>query len=176
MNILGCWRPKFSNFLPVFTIGLSLARFWKAFGISVHHWCHGSVSRRPLTAEARFRYRANPRETCSGQNGTGTGVFSEYWVFPCKYNSTNTPHSSSSNTTLMRRTNGDTSNTEILFRISGNHWTRIAFILCLEASNGYRRKPSHYHVWLFLLSQTQCCNGQTRNIPFTSLSPCHSVP
>ena len=33
-NILGCWRPKFSNFLTVFTVGLSLARFWRAFGIS----------------------------------------------------------------------------------------------------------------------------------------------
>ena len=32
-NILGCWRPKFSYFLTVFTIGLSLARFWKSFGI-----------------------------------------------------------------------------------------------------------------------------------------------
>ena len=28
LKILGCWRPKFSNFLTVFTIGLSLARFW----------------------------------------------------------------------------------------------------------------------------------------------------
>ena len=26
-NILVCWRPKFSNFLTVFTIGLSLTRF-----------------------------------------------------------------------------------------------------------------------------------------------------
>jgi len=26
-NILGCWRPKFTIFLTVFTIGLSLARF-----------------------------------------------------------------------------------------------------------------------------------------------------
>ena len=31
---MGCWRPKFSNFLTVFTIGLSLTRFWRAFGIS----------------------------------------------------------------------------------------------------------------------------------------------
>ena len=29
-----CCRPKFSNFLTVFTIGLSLARFWRAFRIS----------------------------------------------------------------------------------------------------------------------------------------------
>jgi hypothetical protein len=27
-NILVCWRPKFSNFLTVFTIGLSLAQFF----------------------------------------------------------------------------------------------------------------------------------------------------
>jgi len=33
-NILGCWRPKFSNFVTVFTVRLSLARFWRAFGIS----------------------------------------------------------------------------------------------------------------------------------------------
>ena len=32
LNILGCCCPKF---LTVFTIGLSLARFWRAFGISV---------------------------------------------------------------------------------------------------------------------------------------------
>jgi len=32
-NNLGCWRPKFRNFLTFFTIGLSLARFWRAFGI-----------------------------------------------------------------------------------------------------------------------------------------------
>jgi hypothetical protein len=31
---LGCWCPKFSNFLTDFTIGLSWARFWRAFGIS----------------------------------------------------------------------------------------------------------------------------------------------
>ena len=33
-NILGFWFPKFSNFLRIFKIGLSLARFWRAFGIS----------------------------------------------------------------------------------------------------------------------------------------------
>ena len=27
-NILVCWRPKFCNFLTVFTVGLSLARFF----------------------------------------------------------------------------------------------------------------------------------------------------
>lgn len=102
---------------------------------------------------------------------------SEYLVFACKYNSTNTPYSSSSNTNLMR-TSGETTNTEMLFRISGNHWTRTAFILCFEASKGYCRTPRHYRVRLCLLAQTKCCNGfwQTRSIPLTSLSPCHSVP
>jgi len=33
-DFLGRWRPKFSNFLTVFTVGLSLARFWSSFGIS----------------------------------------------------------------------------------------------------------------------------------------------
>jgi len=33
--ILGCWRPKFSNFLTVFKIWLNLARFSRAFGIFV---------------------------------------------------------------------------------------------------------------------------------------------
>ena len=33
LNILGCCRPKFSNFLTVFTIQFFLARFWRAFGI-----------------------------------------------------------------------------------------------------------------------------------------------
>jgi hypothetical protein len=78
----------------------------------------------------------------------------------------------------MRRTSGETSNTEMLFRISGNHWTRIAFIPCFKASKGCCRTPSRYHVWLCLLAQIQRCNEfwQTRDISFTSLSPRHSVP
>jgi hypothetical protein len=32
-----------------------------------------AVSRRPLTAEARFRSRVSPCEICFGQSGTGTG-------------------------------------------------------------------------------------------------------
>jgi hypothetical protein len=39
------------------------------------------VSRRPLTAEARVRARVNPCGICSGQSGTGTGFFSEYFCF-----------------------------------------------------------------------------------------------
>lgn len=88
----------------------------------------------------------------------GQVFFSEYLVLPCKYNSTDTPYLSSSNTTLMRRTSGETSNTEMLFRISGNHWTRIAFIPCFKASKGCCRTPSRYHVWLCLLAQIQRCN------------------
>ena len=30
-----------------------------------------TVSRRPLTAKVRVRYRARPCEVCGGQNGTG---------------------------------------------------------------------------------------------------------
>jgi hypothetical protein len=40
------------------------------------------VSRRPLTAEARVRARANPSGICGGQSGTGTGFFSEFFGFP----------------------------------------------------------------------------------------------
>jgi hypothetical protein len=43
------------------------------------------VSRRPLTAEARFRARANPRGICGGQSGTGTGLSPSSSVFPCQY-------------------------------------------------------------------------------------------
>jgi hypothetical protein len=43
------------------------------------------VSRRPLTAEARFRARANPCGICGGQSGTGTGFSPSSSVFPCQY-------------------------------------------------------------------------------------------
>jgi hypothetical protein len=46
------------------------------------------VSRRPLTAEARFRVRVNPCGICSGQSGTGTGFSPSSSVFPCQYHST----------------------------------------------------------------------------------------
>jgi hypothetical protein len=52
-----------------------------------------AVSRWPLTAEARVRTRVNPCGICGGQSGTGQ-VFSEYFVFPCKYHSTIAPYSS----------------------------------------------------------------------------------
>jgi hypothetical protein len=48
-----------------------------------------AVSRWPLTAEARV----DPCGICGGQSGTGQ-VFSEYFGFPCKYNSTIAPYSS----------------------------------------------------------------------------------
>jgi hypothetical protein len=53
-----------------------------------------AVSRWPLIAEARVRARVNPCGICGGQSGTGTGFFSEFFGFPCKYNSTIAPYSS----------------------------------------------------------------------------------
>jgi hypothetical protein len=41
-----------------------------------------AVSRRPLTAEARFRSRVSPCGICGGQSGTGTGFFPVYIGFP----------------------------------------------------------------------------------------------
>jgi hypothetical protein len=32
-----------------------------------------AVSRRPVTADARVRFRVSPCEICGGQSGTGTG-------------------------------------------------------------------------------------------------------
>jgi hypothetical protein len=43
------------------------------------------VSRRPLTAEARIRFRVNPRGICGGQSGTRTGFYPSSSVFPCQY-------------------------------------------------------------------------------------------
>jgi hypothetical protein len=40
-----CWRPKFSKFLTVFTIGLSWSRF---FGGSSEFWGEGLNTRKPL--------------------------------------------------------------------------------------------------------------------------------
>jgi hypothetical protein len=41
-----------------------------------------TVSRRPLTAEARVRSRLHPFGICGGQSGTGTSFFPEYFGFP----------------------------------------------------------------------------------------------
>jgi hypothetical protein len=41
-----------------------------------------AVSRRLLTAEVRVRCRVSPCGICSGQSGTGTGFFPEYFGFP----------------------------------------------------------------------------------------------
>jgi hypothetical protein len=41
-----------------------------------------AVSRRPPTAEARFRSRVSPCGICGGKSGTGTGFFPEYFGFP----------------------------------------------------------------------------------------------
>jgi hypothetical protein len=42
-----------------------------------------TVSRRPLTAEARFAPRI-----CGAQSCSGTGLFSEFFSFPCQCHST----------------------------------------------------------------------------------------
>jgi hypothetical protein len=46
------------------------------------------VSRRPLTAEARFRARVNPCGICGAQSGTGTRFSQSSSVYPCQYHST----------------------------------------------------------------------------------------
>ena len=46
-----------------------------------------AVSRRPLTAEARF----GPCGICGGQSGTGTGFSPSTSVFPCQFHSTSAP-------------------------------------------------------------------------------------
>jgi hypothetical protein len=53
-----------------------------------------AVSRWLLTADARVRARVSICGICSGQNGTGTGFFSEFFGFPCQYHSTIAPYSS----------------------------------------------------------------------------------
>jgi hypothetical protein len=50
-----------------------------------------AVSRQPLTAEVRVRFRVNPRGICGGQSGTGTGFSPSTSVFPCQFNSTGAP-------------------------------------------------------------------------------------
>ena len=50
-----------------------------------------AVSRRPLTAEARVRYRVSPRGFCCGRRGTGTGFTPSTSVFPFQFHSTSAP-------------------------------------------------------------------------------------
>ena len=61
----GCWRPKFSNFLQFSQIGLSLALFWRAFGIS-----GGGVTlqtpHRYSTGCVAIRKSDRPCRTCTG--------------------------------------------------------------------------------------------------------------
>jgi hypothetical protein len=50
-----------------------------------------SVSRRSLTAEARFRTRVSPCGICGGQSDTGTGFPLSTSVFSCKLYSADDP-------------------------------------------------------------------------------------
>jgi hypothetical protein len=50
-----------------------------------------AVSRRPPTAEARFRSRVSPYGICGGQSVTGTGFSPCTSVFPCQFRSTGAP-------------------------------------------------------------------------------------
>ena len=50
-----------------------------------------AVSRRPLTAKARFRSRVSPCEICGGESGTGTGFSQSTSVFRCQFHSTGAP-------------------------------------------------------------------------------------
>jgi hypothetical protein len=50
-----------------------------------------AVSRRPATAEARFRSRVSPCGICGGQSGTGAGISPSTSVFPCQFHSSGVP-------------------------------------------------------------------------------------
>jgi hypothetical protein len=53
-----------------------------------------TVSRWPLTADARVRVRVDPYGICGGQSGTGAGSSPSSSVSPCQYHSTIAPYSS----------------------------------------------------------------------------------
>jgi hypothetical protein len=50
-----------------------------------------AVSRRPVTAEERFRSPVSLYGICGGQSGTGTGFSPTTLVFPCQFLSTGAP-------------------------------------------------------------------------------------
>jgi hypothetical protein len=50
-----------------------------------------AVSRRPLTAEVRVRFRLSPCGICCGQSGTGTGYSPSTSVIPYQFHSTCAP-------------------------------------------------------------------------------------
>jgi hypothetical protein len=50
-----------------------------------------TVSRRPVTAEARNRSRISQCGICGGQSGTGIGFYPSTSVFPCQFHSTGAP-------------------------------------------------------------------------------------
>jgi hypothetical protein len=50
-----------------------------------------TVSRRPLTAEARVRSWVSPCGICGGQTGAGIGLSPSTSVFPCQFHSTGAP-------------------------------------------------------------------------------------
>jgi hypothetical protein len=50
-----------------------------------------AVSRRPLTAEARVRYRVSQCGICGGQSGTGTAFSPSTSGFPCQFQCTGAP-------------------------------------------------------------------------------------
>jgi hypothetical protein len=50
-----------------------------------------AVSRRPLTAEARIRFRVSPCGISGVQSGTGAGFSPSTSVFPCQFHSAGAP-------------------------------------------------------------------------------------
>jgi hypothetical protein len=50
------------------------------------------VSRRPLTTEARVRFRVSACRICGGQSGIGTFFSPSYSVLPCQYHSPMAQH------------------------------------------------------------------------------------